>query len=65
LRYPPPIEERVDHTEGGIRVGNTLDYTGLGPTESVDEDSNFDENQEIIDLEMRDFDNEDGIQAEL
>jgi hypothetical protein len=38
---------------------------GLGPTGTVDEDSDFDENQEIIDLEMRDFDDKGGIQAEL
>jgi hypothetical protein len=37
-------------------VADTLDDTGSGPTGTLDEDSDFDENQEIINLEMSDFD---------
>ena len=55
----------VDLTEEGILAGDTLDGVGSDPTEELDEDSIFDENEEILVLERREFDDEDGIEDDL
>jgi hypothetical protein len=52
----------VDPTENGIRAGTTLDGIGSEPTEDDGEDSDFDENREILALERRDFDDIEGIE---
>ena len=49
----------------GIQPGNTLDDTGCGSGEDSDEDSETDENAEICNLETRDFDDVEGIEAVL
>ena len=49
----------------GILAGDTLDGVGPDPTEELDEDSIFDENEEILVLERREFDDEDGIEDDL
>jgi hypothetical protein len=54
----------VDPTEEGIGTGNTLDDIGCEPHGEEEEDSVFDENLEIMDLEMRDFDDVDGIDSD-
>ncbi len=41
----------------GIYTANTLDGIDSGPTGKLDDDSNIDENEDIIALERRDFDN--------
>ncbi len=41
-----------------IRAGDSLDGIGSEPKR---EDSNFDENQEILDLERLDFDDKNGL----
>ena len=64
-RFSPPIVFPVDLTEEGILAGDTLDGVGSDPTEKLDEDSIFDENEEILALERRDFDDEDGIEVDL
>ena len=55
----------VDPTEEGIGTGNTLDDIGYKPHGEEDEDSVFDENLEILDLESRDFDDVDGIDSDV
>ena len=42
--------------EGRIGTGNTLDDLDSAPTEEAGQDSDFDENAEISELEKRDFD---------
>jgi hypothetical protein len=46
-------------------VANNQDDIDSGPTRRGDEDSNFDKNQDIIELEMRDFDDVEGVKYEL
>ncbi len=55
----------VDPTEEGIGTGNTLDDIGYEPHGEEDEDSVFDKNLEILDLERRDFDDVDGIDSDV
>jgi hypothetical protein len=55
----------ADPTEEGIPACGTLDDVGSRPTEEFDEDSDFDENEEILTLERRDFDDDEGIDADL
>ena len=56
---------RVDPTDNGIRSSNTLDDGGASPTDELDESSFFDENLEILGLEMQDFDDVDGIDSDV
>jgi hypothetical protein len=65
MHFSPCTVVFVDPTEEGIRAANTLKATGSGPTRMLNKDSNFDKNQEIINLEMRDFDNVEGIKDEF
>jgi hypothetical protein len=60
-RPSPP----VDPTGEGIGAANTLDDLDSAPTGSLDEDSAFNKNQDIIELEMRDFDDVDGGQIRI
>jgi hypothetical protein len=60
-----PTEICVDPTEEGIRAGDTLGDLGSQPTEEVDEDSVFDENEEILAWERLDFDDQDGIEFDV
>jgi hypothetical protein len=46
-------------------VGNTLDESGSGPTEEHEEDSDCDEIGELLALERRDFDDDEGIESDL
>jgi hypothetical protein len=43
---------------------NTLDDLDSAPTGSVNEDSDFNKNQDIIELEMREFDDVEGVKHE-
>ncbi len=60
-----PTEICVDPTEEGIRAGDNLGDLGSQPTEEVDEDSVFDENEEILAWERLDFDDQDGIEFDV
>jgi hypothetical protein len=55
----------VDPTATGIRATNTLDDEDGTPLNGLDEDSDFDENLEILDLERRDFDDVDDIDSDM
>jgi hypothetical protein len=46
-------------------VGNTLDDMASRPTEEHDEDSDCDEIGELLALERRDFDDDEGIESDL
>jgi hypothetical protein len=59
------IEGSVDPTGEGIRAVNTLDDINSGPTGTRNEDSDFDKKQDIIELEMSDFDDVEGVIYEL
>jgi hypothetical protein len=48
--------------EDGIRAVDTLGDLGSQPTEEVNEDSVFDENEEILAWKRLDFDEEDGME---
>jgi hypothetical protein len=61
----PPIEVCVDPTGEGIYTANTLDGVDSGPTGKLDEDSNIDENEDIVELEMRDFDEVEVVEDDL
>jgi hypothetical protein len=63
--FSPHIEVCVDPTGEGIGAANTLDDIDSGPTGTLGKDSDFDENQDIIELEMRDFDDVEGVKDEL
>ena len=63
--FSAPVVSPVDPTDEGILAGDTLDGVGSDPTEELDEDSIFDENEEILVLERRDFEDEDGIEDDL
>ena len=64
-RFSSGTELCVDSTEKGIREASTLDGIGSEPTEELDEDSIFDENEEILALERRDFDDIEGIEFDV
>ena len=49
----------------GIRHCSTVDVIESEPTEDHEEDSVLDENEEILTLEKRDFDDVDGIDSDL
>jgi hypothetical protein len=55
----------VDSTEEGIGTETTTELGAAGPTEEPVEDSKIDENSDIMDLERRDFDDDQGIEEEL
>jgi hypothetical protein len=59
------IEVDVDPTGEGIGMENTLDDVDSDPTEEEGEDSVEDELAQILALEMRDFDDEEGIVADV
>ena len=59
--FPVP----VDPTEEGILADDAVDGFGVEPTETLDRNSLFDENEEIMALERRDFDDIDGIEFDL
>ena len=65
VRFSSRIESRVDPTEEGIHYVDCVDGIGSRPTEELDEDSDFDENEEILDLERRGFDDVEGIEFDL
>jgi hypothetical protein len=54
----------VGPTVEGIGPGNRRDDTGSENQPYLDEDSDFDENQDICMLETRDFDDEEGIEED-
>jgi hypothetical protein len=66
-RFSSPNEICVDSTEEGIRAGDALARGDLGsrPTEEFDEDSVFDENEEILAWERLDFDNEERTEFDV
>ena len=49
----------------GISAGDPLAVNGSETREDLGDDSEVDENDEIFELECRDFDNEDGIESDL
>ena len=55
----------VDPTEEGILADDAVDGFGVEPTETLDGNSLFDENEEIMALERRDFDDIDRIEFDL
>jgi hypothetical protein len=55
----------VDSTEEGIGTETTTELGVAGRTEEPVEDSKIDENSDIMDLERRDFDDDQGIEEEL
>ena len=54
----------VDPTEKGISASETLDVAVSEPLEELAEDSDFDENVEIFNLERRNFEDVDGIDSD-
>ena len=64
--FSAPIVFPVDPTEEGILADDAVDGFGVEPTETLDGNSLFDENEEIMALERRDFDDIlDGIDFDL
>jgi hypothetical protein len=55
----------VDSTEEGIGTQTTTKVGVAAPTEEPVEDSKIDENSDIMDLERRDFEDDQGIKEEL
>jgi hypothetical protein len=55
----------IGPTVEGIRTPDTLQVDVAEPTEEPVEDSDFDENKDIMDLEMRNFNDEDGIEEDV
>jgi len=64
-RFAAPIVFPVDPTEKGILAGDAVDGIRVEPAETLDGNSLFDENEEILALERRDFDDIDGIEFDL
>jgi len=64
-RFAAPIEFPVEPTEEGILAGDSIDGIGVEPAETLIGDSVFDENEEILALERRDFDDIEGIEFDL
>jgi hypothetical protein len=60
---PSHIGIWVEPMEKGIRSQETLDGNA-GRTEGVEEDSEMDENLDIVEFEKRAFDDEDGIEED-
>jgi hypothetical protein len=54
----------VASTAEGIAEGATLEEDEDDPNEQLDKDSEMDENRDILDLERRDFNDEEGIEEE-
>jgi hypothetical protein len=52
-------------TEEGISTGNTLDDMDSEPTDDIAESAKTDENIQILEMERRDFDEEDVVEADL
>ena len=65
VRFSSRIEIHVDPTGEGIHDGDCVDGIGSRPTEKLAEDSDFDENEEILALERRGFDEEEGIEFDF
>ena len=65
MGFSPRIETLVDPTQKGIRHCDTVDVIESDPTEELEEDSILDENEEILALERRDFDDIDRIEFDL
>jgi hypothetical protein len=61
---PSRTELVVDSTADGILVGATLEEDEDEPNEQDAKDSEMDENRDILDLERRDFNDEEGIEEE-
>jgi hypothetical protein len=52
-------------TAEGIATGNTLDDMDSEPTDDIAESAKTDENIQILEMERRDFDEEDGVDVDL
>jgi hypothetical protein len=62
---PSHIEMCIDPTEKGIQTQGTLDDDDAERTEVVEEDSEMEENLDIMEFEKRSFfDDEDGIEED-
>jgi hypothetical protein len=61
---PSRTEMIVASTAEGIAEVATLEEDEDDPTEPIEEDSEMDENRDILVLEMRDFNDEEGIEEE-
>jgi hypothetical protein len=55
----------TDSTGEGITPGDTADDAAAEATEEVVDDSEIDENIDIIEMEKRDFDDVEGIESDL
>jgi hypothetical protein len=63
-RFASRTEVCADPTEKGIPACGALEDVGSGPTEEFDKDSDFDQNEEILASERRDFDDDEGTDAD-
>jgi hypothetical protein len=61
---PSRTEILVDSTDEGIAEGATLDEDDSDLLEPLEQDSEMDENRDILDLERRDFNDEEGIEED-
>jgi hypothetical protein len=61
---PSRTEIVVDSTADGNLVGATLEEDEDEPNEQDAKDSEMDENRDILDLERRDFNDEEGIEED-
>jgi hypothetical protein len=61
---PSRTNVRVGSTGEGIRTVATAEQDDIEPTVERAEDSEIDENRDIMDLEMRDFNDENGIEED-
>jgi hypothetical protein len=59
VRLPSLTEINVIPTAEGIPTGNTLDDMDSEPTDDIAESAKADENIQILEMERRDFDEED------
>jgi hypothetical protein len=55
----------VETMGNGISGGNTLDDVDSGPTKDIAESAKPDENELILEMERRDFNDEEGIEADV
>jgi hypothetical protein len=55
----------TDSTGEGITPGGNVDDTAAKATEEVVDDSEIDENVDIIEMEWRDFDDVEGIESHM
>lgn len=65
MRVPFPTGKLVDSTQEGIGTLAPTDTDVVEPTAEDAEDSEIDENHDIMDLEKRDFNDGNGIEEDM